>query len=77
MAATGRGPKVTCLHLGPRFDDGGKLLEAAEQHGLEGIASKRRAAPYRSGECRDWRKVKTTAWRETNRERWRLFKRSV
>jgi hypothetical protein len=23
--------------------------------------------------CRDWRKVKTTAWREANRERWRLF----
>jgi len=24
---------------------------------------------------RDWRKVKTTAWREANRERWRLFER--
>jgi len=31
--------------------------------------SKRRDA----GECRDWRKVKTTAWQAANRERWRLF----
>jgi ATP-dependent DNA ligase len=35
--------------------------------------SKRRDAPYRPGECGDWRKVKTIARREANRERWRLF----
>jgi ATP-dependent DNA ligase len=52
------------------------LLEAAERHGLEGIVSKRRAAPYRSGESRDWVKVKTAAWREANRERWRMFERT-
>jgi len=45
----------------------------AEQRDLEGVVSKRRDAPYRSGLCRDWRKVKTAAWREDNRERWRLF----
>ena len=45
----------------------------AEKRRLEGVVSKRRDAPYRSGDCRDWRKVKTTAWREANRERWRLF----
>ena len=39
----------------------------AEERGLEGIVSKRRDAPYRSGECRDWRKVKTLVWREVNR----------
>ena len=49
------------------------LLRVAEQWGLEGVVSKRRDAPYRSGECRDWRKVKTATWREANRERWRLF----
>ena len=32
---------------------------------------------YRSGECRDWRKVKTQAWREANRERWRLFREQL
>jgi bifunctional non-homologous end joining protein LigD len=55
------------------FNDGDALLRVAEKHGLEGVVSKRRDAPYRSGECRDWRKVKTAAWREANRERWRLF----
>ena len=68
--------EIPCLHLVEAFDDGVKLLEAAERMQLEGIVSKRRAAPYRSGECRDWRKVKTVAWREANRERWRLFERS-
>src|SRR5262245_50598281 len=54
------------------FEDGLALLHVAEQRGLEGIVSKRRDAPYRSGECRD---IKTVAWREANRERWRLFER--
>jgi ATP-dependent DNA ligase len=58
------------------FDDGLNLLEAAARMQLEGVVSKRRAAPYRAGECKDWRKVKTAAWREANRERWRLFERS-
>jgi bifunctional non-homologous end joining protein LigD len=68
--------KVDCLHLVDAFTDGHKLFEAAERHGLEGVVSKRREAPYRSGECHDWVKVKTLAWREANRERWRLFERN-
>jgi len=55
------------------FEDGLALLRVAEERGLEGVVSKRRDAPYRSGECRDWRKVKTQAWREANLELWRLF----
>jgi bifunctional non-homologous end joining protein LigD len=70
-----RRAEVPCLHLVDAFDDGQKLLEAAERHRLEGVVSKRRDAPYRSGECRDWVKVKTLAWSEANRERWRLFER--
>jgi bifunctional non-homologous end joining protein LigD len=61
------------VSLSEPFEDGLSLLRAAEERGLEGVVSKRRDAPYRSGECRDWRKVKTVAWREANRERWRLF----
>ena len=61
--------EIPCLHLVEAFDDGAKLLAAAERMQLEGIVSKRRAAPYRSGESNDWRKVKTVAWREANRER--------
>ena len=37
--------------LSEPFEDGLALLRVAEERGLEGIASKRRAAPYRSGEC--------------------------
>ena len=66
-----RRARMPCLHLVEAFDDGQALLEVAERHGLEGVVSKRRDAPYRSGECRDWRKIKTQAWREANRERWR------
>lgn len=55
------------------FNDGQSLLRVAEKHSLEGVVSKRRSAPYRSGRCRGWRKVKTVSWREANRERWRLF----
>jgi bifunctional non-homologous end joining protein LigD len=61
------------ISLSEPFEDGIALLRVTEQRGLEGVVSKRRDAPYRSGECRDWRKVKTMAWREANRERWRLF----
>jgi bifunctional non-homologous end joining protein LigD len=66
---------VPCLHLVWGFDDGAKLLEAAERHGLEGIVSKRARSPYGSGPSRDWVKVKTAAWRAANRERWRLFEK--
>jgi bifunctional non-homologous end joining protein LigD len=64
---------VPCLRLVECFDDGVKLLEGAERLQLEGIVSKRRAAPYRSSDCRGWVKVKTAHWRATNRERWRMF----
>jgi bifunctional non-homologous end joining protein LigD len=63
------------LHLVQGFDNGAKLLEAADRHGLEGIVSKRQASAYRSGPSRDWVKVKTAAWRAANRERWRLFQK--
>jgi bifunctional non-homologous end joining protein LigD len=71
-----RRANVPCLHLVDAYDDSQKLLEAAEQHRLEGVVSKRRDAPYRSGECRDWLKIKTQAWRDANRERWRLFEKA-
>jgi bifunctional non-homologous end joining protein LigD len=58
------------------FEDGVALLRVAENRGLEGEVSKRREAPYRSGECRDWRKVKTVVWGEANREQWRLFEKT-
>jgi ATP-dependent DNA ligase len=41
--------------------------------GLEGIVSKRREQPYRSGPNSGWIKVKTATWREANRDRGELF----
>ena len=58
------------------FADGVALLRAAEKHELEGVVSKRRGTADKSGDCRDWRKVKTNARREANRERWRMFERT-
>jgi bifunctional non-homologous end joining protein LigD len=55
------------------FEDGQALLEAVIRLGLEGVVSKKRRSPYRSGPCRDWVKMKSAAWREANRERWRFF----
>ena len=48
------------------------MLTECSARKLEGIVSKRKDAPYRSGKC-DWIKVKCGAWREDNRERWRMF----
>jgi bifunctional non-homologous end joining protein LigD len=59
------------LRLSETFDDGAKLLAAAEKTGLEGVVSKRRDAPYRSGTRSGWIKVKTLDWLMRNRERWR------
>ena len=63
------------LRYSETFDDGEKLLASCERMGLEGIVSKRRDAPYRSGKRCDWFKVKCQTWRVTNKERWRLFER--
>ena len=56
------------LRLSKAFDDPMKLLEAAVKFGLEGIVSKRREQPYRSGPNSGWIKVKSAAWREANRD---------
>jgi len=60
------------LRYSESFISGAKLLEQAQLHGLEGIVCKRRDAPYRSGQG-DQIKVKTTSWREANKDRGDLF----
>ena len=39
---------------------------------LDALAERTLAAK----QCREWRKIKTVAWREANRERWRLFEKA-
>jgi bifunctional non-homologous end joining protein LigD len=47
------------LHYTDHVDgNGAAFLQQARAHGLEGIISKRRDAPYRSGRSRDWLKIK-------------------
>ena len=61
-----------CLLLSEIFADAEKLLAECERLGIEGMVSKRKDAPYRSGKG-DWVKVKTKAWREANKNRGDLF----
>jgi ATP-dependent DNA ligase len=69
------GAGADLLRFSEAFDDAEKLLAAALEHGLEGIVSKMRDQPYRSGKNLGWIKVKTAAWREANRDRWEMFGR--
>ena len=45
---------IPSLRLVEAFEDGIKLLALAERFRLEGIVSKRKPSPYRSGPSRDW-----------------------
>jgi ATP-dependent DNA ligase len=38
--------------------EGAELFEHASELGLEGIVSKRLTAPYKSGPCKSWLKVR-------------------
>ena len=67
--------KNDTLRFSEEFDDPLMLLAACEKHGLEGIVSKLREDRYRSGKNPGWVKVKTAAWRATNRERFKLFEK--
>jgi bifunctional non-homologous end joining protein LigD len=63
------------LRYSEGFPDPSKLLAVAESMGLEGILSKLKAQPYRSGKNSGWVKVKCQAWRASNRNRWELFEK--
>ena len=61
--------------VGDVLSDPVKLLAAAEKLGLEGVVSKRRDRPYRSGKLCDWVKVKAPAWREAHKDRGDMFEK--
>src|SRR5262249_39233770 len=77
LARIVRDARAPWLRYSENFEDSAKLLAAADAMQLEGIVSKRRDGKYRSGTRSGWIKVKAAAWRETNRERGRLFERQV
>ena len=51
-----------------------QCLAECRVRGLEGIVSKKKQAPYKSGKC-DWIKVKCAQWKEENKNRGELFAR--
>jgi bifunctional non-homologous end joining protein LigD len=61
------------IRFSESFDDANALLAECARRGLEGVVSKRRDAPYRSGLRSGWIKVKTQAWKDANRDRAKLF----
>lgn len=71
-----RSAEVPCLFVGDQFANGAALLQQCEGFGLEGVVSKRRDAPYVSGDCKSWVKSKCPGWKAANRERWRSFEGS-
>ena len=64
---------LPALRLSETFPDPERLLAVCNEHGLEGIVSKRADRPYASGRTKNWIKVKCPAWREANRERFKMF----
>ena len=64
---------LPCLFVIDQFNYGDDLMQWCEKFKLEGVVSKKRDAPYVSGECKTWVKSKCEAWKEQNKERGRLF----
>ena len=64
------------LRYSDEFEDAEKLVAVAEKMGLEGIVSKKSDQSYVSGKNAGWIKVKTSAWRAANKDRFELFDKS-
>jgi bifunctional non-homologous end joining protein LigD len=57
-------PAPDVVRYSEHFEDGAGLFRQACAIGLEGIISKKRSAPYRSGRGKDWLKVKCSTRQE-------------
>ena len=64
------------LRYSDDFEEAEKLLAVAEKMGLEGIVSKKADQSYVPGKNLGWIKVKTSTWREANKNRFELFDKS-
>jgi bifunctional non-homologous end joining protein LigD len=67
--------KSDLLRFSESFPDADALLAECSRRGREGIVAKRKDAPYRSGPCSGWIKVKTSEWRSDNRWRGEFFEK--
>lgn len=68
-----KGSAIPCLFIPDQFADGADLMQWCEKYRLEGVVSKKKDAPYVSGECKAWVKSKCLAWKEQNKDRGDLF----
>jgi hypothetical protein len=68
--AQARGPPTatTCAVIRSKFNNGETVFRHACTMGLEGIVSKRKTSPYRSGRSPDWLKTKNPACAAVERE---------
>ena len=64
------------LAVVPSFEDGEELMVACMKFCLEGVVSKRKSAPYASGSRPEWVKVKSPIWRQANRHRGEMFRKT-
>jgi bifunctional non-homologous end joining protein LigD len=72
-----RRAKSDLLRFSESFPDANALLAECARRGLEGIVSKWKDSPYRSGTRSGWRKVKTPEWKAANQYRAKLFEKST
>ena len=73
LSAWGRWPRLGKARPGIRFNehiegDGPTIFAHARKMGLEGVVSKRKDSPYRSGRSPDWLKMKNPAAPAVKRE---------
>jgi bifunctional non-homologous end joining protein LigD len=59
--------KSPLLQISDVWNEGDKVLQVAAESRLEGIVSKYRNAPYRSGPTDAWQKVKVPGWESFRR----------
>jgi bifunctional non-homologous end joining protein LigD len=63
------------IRFSEEFPDPVKLLTVVERLGLKGVVSKRRLSSYASGTKCGWIEVKSTSWREANKDRGEFHRR--
>lgn len=72
--ARGKAPHVLFGGPLPAALLGSAALALADELGLEGIVSKRRASRYPQGPTRDWVKCKTQGWRQAAQHRFKYLR---
>jgi bifunctional non-homologous end joining protein LigD len=68
--------KCNVVRFSESFNDPFALMAECERMGFEGIVSKRKDAPYRSGTRCGWIKTKCEGWKLANRDRGKLFEKA-